>query len=464
MWNPDLTKQTGARYLAIADAIAEDIEHGRLRPGEQMPTHRELASRLSVTVGTITRAYAEAQRRGLLVGETGRGTYVREDLFADAFPAVQIAADDDSIIDLSLNIPPVAPGDQLGQQLAATLLSLSGRPNLSTLMGYHSPIGAERHRAAGAAWISRSGLKAEAGRVLITSGALHAMTVVFSTLTKPGDTVLTDSLTYPGMKNLAHLLHLRLQGLGADEHGITPEAFERACRGGTARVLYTIPTIHNPLGTVMPEERRRELAEIAELYDISLVEDDVHSFMLEQPPLPLSAFAPERSYYILTTSKSIAGGMRIGYLLAPERMVDRLATSLRATVWMAAPLMAEIVSEWIRDGTAERLVEQKRKEARARQEIAKRIFHGLRFRAHPLSFHLWLELPEPWRSDEFIAHARRRNILVTPPEAFVPGREEAPHAVRVCLGAPRTRLQLEKGLKTIREILHSSPKPNLSII
>ncbi|HKS30720.1 MAG TPA: PLP-dependent aminotransferase family protein [Pyrinomonadaceae bacterium] len=464
MWNPDITKQNGARYMAIADRIAEDIEHGELRPGEQMPTHRELALRLGVTVGTITRAYAEAQRRGLLVGETGRGTYVREDLFADAFPP-NIAAQDDSLIDLSLNLPPVAAGDPLGQALSSTLMNLSSRPNLSNLLGYHTPIGAERHRAAGAAWISsRSGMEAEAGRVLITSGALHAMTVVFSTLTKPGDTVFTERLTYPGMKNLAHLLHLRLQGLDTDEHGIIPEAFERACRSGAVRVLYTIPTIHNPLGMVMPEERRREIARIAEEHDISIVEDDVHSFMLERPPLPLSHFAPERSYYILTTSKSIAGGMRIGYLLAPERMVERLATSLRSTVWMAAPLMAEIAAEWIKDGTAERLIEQKRREAEARQEMARRIFHGLRFHAHPLSFHLWLELPEPWRSDEFIAQARRRGVLVTPPEAFVPAREEAPHAVRVCLGGVRTRQQLEQGLKIVRELSRSAPKPTLSII
>lgn len=462
MWNPDLTKHGGARYLAIADAIAEDIEHGELHPGDQMPTHRELAIRLGVTVGTITRAYSEAQRRGLLVGETGRGTYVREDLL-DAFPPTE-GLHNDSFIDLSLNIPPVPSGDLLGQSLSATLVNLSGRSNLSALLGYQSPAGSERHRAAGATWVSRSGLKAEPERVLITSGALHAMTVVFSTLTKPGDTVLTESLTYPGMKNLAHLLHLRLQGLMTDEHGIIPEAFERACRSGAVRVLYTIPTIHNPLGIVMPEERRREIARIAQLHDISIVEDDVHSFMLERPPLPLSAFAPERSYYILTTSKSIAGGMRIGYLLAPERMVERLATSLRATVWMAAPLMAEIASEWIKDGTAERLVDQKRREAEARQEIARRILHGLRFRAHPISFHIWLELPEPWRSDEFIAQARRRGVLVTPPEAFVPAREEAPHAVRVCLGAARTRAQLETGLKTIRELCKGTPKPTLSII
>jgi hypothetical protein len=145
-------------------------------------------------------------------------------------------------------------------------------------------------------------------------------------------------------------------------------------------------------------------------------------------------------------------------------MIEPLATSLRATVWMAAPLMAEIASEWIKDGTAERLVEQKRAEALARQEIARRTLAGFEFDAHPLSFHLWLHLPEPWRSNEFTAQLRQRGVFVTPPEAFVPGREEAPHAVRVCLGATRSRVQFESDLDIIREVLKDTPNPSLSIL
>jgi DNA-binding transcriptional MocR family regulator len=186
--------------------------------------------------------------------------------------------------------------------------------------------------------------------------------------------------------------------------------------------------------------------------------------MLPSPPPPLSSFAPENSYYILSTSKSIAGGMRVGYLVAPERMVEPLSTSLRATVWMAAPLMAEIASEWIRDGTADRLVEQKRAEAAARQELAARELEGFEFDAHPLSFHLWLHLPDPWRSNEFTAQLKRRGVLVTPSEAFVPGREETPHAVRICLGTPRNRAQLESALAIVRGVLQGTPDPCLSVL
>jgi DNA-binding transcriptional MocR family regulator len=463
MWNPDLTSTPGPRYLAIVSAIAEDIERGNLKAGDQMPTHRDLAGVLGVTTGTITRAYAEAAKRGLVVGETGRGTFVRASVLEDTFTGPS-SSEDEELIDLSFNIPPLSVGDPLGQALTNTLTNLATRPGLSAMMSYQPAIGLERHREAGAAWAARSGFRVDAEQVMICSGALHAMTVVFSTLTNPGDSVFTESLTYPGMKNLAHLLHLRLKGLPTDEEGIIPEAFDEACRHDSARILYTVPTIQNPLGTVMPETRRREIAALAAAHNVAIVEDDVHSFMLSSPPPALSSLAPDNSYYILSISKSIAPGMRIAYLVAPERMVEPLATSLRATVWMAAPLMAEIASEWIRDGTADRLMDQKRSEATTRQLMASEILAGFQFDAHPFSFHLWLHLPEPWRSNEFAAQLRRRGVIVTPAEAFVPGREEPPHAVRVCIGAPRSRAQLEKGLGIVRGVLQETPDPCLSIV
>ena len=462
-WIPDLGQYNGPRYLAIVEAIAEDIRKGHLKGGDQMPTHRDLALQLGVTIGTVTRAYSEAARRGLLVGKTGSGTFVQANISDDAFPN-STSDESEELIDLSLNVPPTFAGDPLGQALTEALSGLSKRSGLSALLSYQPAAGVERHRAAGAAWVARSGLEERPQQILVCSGALHAMTVVFLTLTKPGDLVFTESLTYPGMKNLAHLLRLRLQGLPMDNAGIRPDAFDEACRRSPAKALYTIPTIQNPLGIVMPEARRREIAAIAEAHGLAIVEDDVNSFMLPSPPLPISAFAPGHGYYIQSLSKSIAGGMRIGYLFAPERMVDSLATSLRASVWMAAPLMAEIASEWIKNGKANWLAEQKRAEASARQEIARQVLDGFKFDAHPCSFHLWLQLPEPWRSEEFTAQLRRYGVVVSPPEAFVPAREEAPHAVRVCLGAPHSRARLERGLAIIKAALQSTPDPCLSIL
>src|SRR6266545_7156005 len=176
MWTPDLRQRSGPRYLAIAEALAEDAGGGRLRPGTRLPTHRDLADRLGVTVGTITRAYAEATRRGLVTGEVGRGTFVR----ARARPAAMAEGPEAGLIDLSANLPPAAAVKQEAATLARTLAALARRKDLGRLLAYPPEGGAREHRAAGAEWIRRGGFATTVERVLVTSGSQHGMTAVFA--------------------------------------------------------------------------------------------------------------------------------------------------------------------------------------------------------------------------------------------------------------------------------------------
>jgi DNA-binding transcriptional MocR family regulator len=289
------------------------------------------------------------------------------------------------------------------------------------------------------------------------------MVVLFSTLARPGDVILTEAQTDPGMKDLANLLQLRLQGIPMDDEGIRPEALEAACRSGDARILFLIPTLHNPTTNVMPPERRKAIARLVRAHDLFLVEDDVYGLLPEDRPEPISRALPDRGFYFTSLSKTIAPGLRLGYLAAPRAMGARLASGIRATLWMTAPLLAEIATLWINDGTADRILVQVRRETAARQEMAARILAPFAFRAHRCGYHLWLELPEPWRSEQFVAHARRRGVAVTSPEAFVAGRSPAPHAVRVCLGAAADRARLEQGLTLLKSLLESSPDPGLSV-
>jgi DNA-binding transcriptional MocR family regulator len=447
MWSPELARRHGPRYLAIAEALADDAAAGRLRPGTRLPTHRELADQLGVTVGTVTRAYAEAARRGLVSGEVGRGTFVR------GAAAAELAAPlhGPGLVDLSVNHPPALPGEA-GAPLARTLAELARRRDLGELLGYPPEGGAAEHREAGARWIRGAGLPAAPEQVLVSSGSQHGMTAVFTALVRPGDVVATEALTYPGMRALAGLLHLRLLGLPMDRAGLLPDAFERACRGGTVKALYVIPTLQNPTASVMPEARRRELARIAEAHGVVIVEDDVHGHLLEDAPRPLAGFAPERSVYLTGTAKSLAPGLRVGFVHAPRTLVPRLAAAIRATTWMAPPLTAEIAATWIRDGTAEAIVRRRRKEAAARQRLAAEALAGFDFDAHPAAYHLWLRVPEPWRGEAFADAARRRGVLVTPPAAFAVGRS-MPDAVRVCLGGPDDRQQLARGLETLAALV-----------
>ncbi|HSB62287.1 MAG TPA: PLP-dependent aminotransferase family protein [Vicinamibacteria bacterium] len=440
------------------EALADDMATGLLKPGNRMPTHRDLAGRLGVTVGTVSRAYAEAARRGLVSGEVGRGTFVRA---RHPAPAPEPRAS--GLLDLSQNHPP-PEGAEFRAALESGLLALARQSDLGPLLDYPSDGGNLPDREAGAAWIERTGLPAAPSRVLVCAGSQHGITTVLATLLRPGDLLLTEALTYPGLKAVAGLLHLRVQGLPMDEEGLRPDAFEDACRGGAARALYTIPTIQNPTASVMPEERRREIAAIARTHGVPVVEDDIHALLPEQRPRPIATFAPELSYYLMSTSKTLVPGLRIAFVLAPEGMVGRLAASLRASAWAAAPLMAALASSWIRDGTADTIVAERRREAAARQALLRERLAEAEYDAHPFGYYAWLRLPEPWRADGFGAEMRARGVLVSPPEAFVVGRAPVPHAVRLCLGAPRTREALGRGLGAVAEALHGAREAGAAMV
>jgi DNA-binding transcriptional MocR family regulator len=242
-WTPDLASQSGPRYRAIAEALADDVRRGALTAGARLPTHRDLAWRLKVTVGTVSRAYAEAERRGLISGEVGRGTFVRA---LAAPPALRLhdAAPDADFIDLGVHRPR-AEGE--APLLAEALRQLADTPELAQLMEYQPHAGRDAERAAGAAWIERSGgLAAAPEQVVVTASGQHAMAAILAAIAEPGDSLAVEALTYPGIRAIASLLHLKIVPIALDEHGIVPEALEAACRAGRLRALYALPTLHNP--------------------------------------------------------------------------------------------------------------------------------------------------------------------------------------------------------------------------
>ena len=458
IWMPRLEGREGPRYRAIVEALAEDLAAGSLRHGDRMPTHRELADRLGVTVGTVSRAYGEAARRGLVSGEVGRGTFVLRG------EGRHEAGEADGLVDLGQNHPPEPAAQPQRAALLAALGSLTGRADAGRLLDYPAAGGNDADREAGASWIERAGVPAAPEDVLVCTGSQHGLTVVLATLLEPADVLLTEALTYAGVKAVAGLLHLRLKGLAIDADGLRPDALEDACREGGAKALYLIPTHHNPTTAIMPEARRREIVAVARTHGLAIVEDDVHGLLPAERPRPIAALAPERSYYLTSTSKTLAPGLRIAYVLAPPAMVPRLVASLRATTWAVAPLTAAVASLWIRDGTADRLLEARRGEARARQAIARARLAGADLDAKPEAYYLWLRLPEPWRGDAFAAAARARGVLVTPAEAFAVGREPAPHAVRICVGAARTREALGRGLDAVAELLRAGEAAGAAVV
>jgi DNA-binding transcriptional MocR family regulator len=459
IWLPEIAARSGPRYRAIADCLAEDVRDRRLQPGDQLPPQRDLADRLGVTVGTVSRAYAEAEKRGLVRGEVGRGTFVRDPSARDD-PLLQPKPAGGAVIDLGLNLPLYALDPDLGAALAA----LAKRADVNALLRYQPQRGSARHRSAGAAWIGQHGLTIDPGRVVITAGAQHAIAVALGTLCRAGDTVLTEPLTYPGVKTVASLLGLRLAAVAMDGEGMLPEALAAAATNRRARVVYCLPTLHNPTAAIMSRRRREELVAVARAHDLLLVEDDVHGLLEPDAPTPVAALAPERTYYVASTSKLLAGGLRVAYVVAPPDAVERMEFAVAASLWVAPPLNAELAAIWIEDGTAERVVGSKRREAATRQQLARSILPAARLRPENSSYFVWLELPPPWTTERFVTDARSRGVVVMPATAFAVGSEPAPQAVRISLSCPLEHDELEAGLRILADILARDPAPDPAIV
>ena len=444
MWLPKLDGRRGPVYRAIADAIDEDVKNGELRAGARLPPHRNLADHLGVTVTTITRAYAEAARRGLTSGHVGRGTFIRGNGADDAAP-------ERPPFDMSINI--LMPDGEM----AALQPRLFQRRVLpwAQLLGYVPYSGHPRHRQGMAAWLSRGGLKADAANVVLTAGAQHGLAATFSALLQPGDTLLCEELTYSGARALAHHLHLKLRGVPMDAEGLLPDALERAARSSRARVLYCMPRLQNPTSAIMSERRRRQIAAVAEKHRLTLIEDDVYGF-LSTERTPLAALIPARTVFVTSLSKSLFPGIRLGCVAAPPEIAERVAHAVWTTMIMASPIGADLLCGWIEDGTAARIEEWKRHEIAARQTMARRLLAGQQMQSHAVSPHVWLHLPPRWSSETFVAQARARGVIINASTNFATG-DPQPRAVRLCLGTPRTRAGLEQALTLLRDTLISQP-------
>jgi DNA-binding transcriptional MocR family regulator len=293
--------------------------------------------------------------------------------------------------------------------------------------------------------------------VVITNGAQHGAAVVLASMTKPGDLILCEEVTYPGIVALASLLHLTLRGLPMDDDGLRPDALEAICRSGSPRALFCMSTLQNPTGRTMPVARRQEIASLAAAYDLSILEDDVNGFVPAEPIPPIASLAPDHTFYITGTSKSLAPGFRIGYVIPPADRVAQIVSTIEATTWFTAPLLAEVVTEWIESGEALAIAAQKRAETQIRHALAVEILEPW-LPPSPVSFHLWLPLPEPWRPEAFVSQARARGVIVNSADEFLVGQNSGPPAIRVCLGATLNRDRLREGLRRLAELLGTPPR------
>jgi DNA-binding transcriptional MocR family regulator len=445
-WCPDLTGRQGPRYLAIVNALAADIASGRIAEGTRLPAQRELADRLGMSVGTVTKAYLEAQRQGLISGEIGRGTYVRSRLPSSAFRTAS-----PRIINLALNVAPPTGEDGF---VTSAMRSVADRGELGELLDYSPHQGRRDHRVIILSWLAAFGVRSEPSNVIITHGAQHGILIALSLIAKSGDAVLTECFTYSGIASLAAYNGYRLHGVAMDEQGIVPGALERAFAETGSRVLYAMPTFQTPTNTMMSSERRGAIGAILRKHDAYLVEDDVYGFLSPEPIRPLSAETPDRAFYVTSFAKCVAPGLRVGAAVVPIAFRDMMTSALRATSWMAAPITVEILARMIETGDLARLVELKRAEAARRSNMARRLLPLGETSFDIPSFHVWLPIADQGSLAGLVGEVGLKGVGLAPPTYVAPGRAKV-SGIRLCLGAPRSIEDLEYALKVVGEAVTS---------
>ena len=436
-----------ARYKSIVDRFAHLIRSGEMATGARLPTHRVLSGQEHISLATATRVYHELEAMGLVSGETGRGTFVRELSLPYGHGVDQQAVATD-VIDLNFNYPSL-PGQ--GEHLRDALRQIAAAGDIEAHLRYQPHAGRVNDRTLIARHLSSRGFQPSADNVIIVDGAQHGLTVTVMGLLRPGDVVAVDALTYSGFKALAELYHLELVAIPSLSHGPDLVALKQLCQKRRIRAVYVMPTLHNPLGWVLSHRQRQTLADIANAHDLLIIEDAAYAYLVCQSPPPLAESAPERTVYITGFSKNVATGLRVGVVVCPDALRAAVERAIRVTTWNTPSLVSALVCGWITDGTISRFEKLKRQDAHLRQALARECLRGLPYIGHPESYFVWLPLADESRADRVASMLMAKQISVSTAEPFCVSAT-VPQAIRIALGSV-SMTALRDALLTVREVI-----------
>lgn len=458
VWAPRLDRDYGgAQYRALVDALERDLAEGRVLPGARLPARRALASDLGLSMGTVTRAYEEMERRGLVDGQVGRGTFVSANPLQEQDSAAR-SGTGDLVADLSLNVAPDTGDAALLREMMRWLADSAG---LEDRMGYLPHLGEAEPRAAIArGFAALRGCDFAPAETLLTHGAQHAVSLICELFASPvgrsgGAPILTESVSYTGMIALAKHRGYPLRGVAQDREGAEPEDLARVARETGAKLVYLTPTLQSPTAATMSLARRKAIVEVARAEDLYLIEDDCYGYLTPDGPPPLQTLAPERVFYLTSFAKCFAPALRLGMALAPPQFASDLAVGMRASSWMASPLLARGTAELVRKGELQRVAAAKREEATQRMAIARSVLTAAAASDATTSLHLWLPFADPQTALAFIGKAAARGVVLTAPDV-VQVHTDGPSGVRICLGGPADHESLRLALRKLDEAYRES--------
>ncbi|MGO8795668.1 MAG: PLP-dependent aminotransferase family protein [Candidatus Sulfotelmatobacter sp.] len=351
------------------------------------------------------------------------------------------------MIDLQFNYPVLQGQAELFSRLLADVVAAQG----ARVLEAPPDGGTEEQRTTAAQWLSRDGQAVGKERVLLCAGGHHAVMVSMLALGLKQCGIAVDPLTYSNFKTQAASLGNKLFPCAGDEQGMMPSALAAAVDKHSVQAVYLMPTVHNPMGTVMPESRRREICEVARKHDLKIIDDDAYRFTAANPPPSFATLAPERAFSVWSFTKPVAPVMKLGFLTFPEPYAKVLMEVLDVTTSGASGLFAELGVRMLRSGELDSLLATKRKEGERRQNMAREILEGIDVQGHPTSFHIWIPLPEDKPADAVCEQLKADGVLVSSSDAYRATPSVKANGMRIALGAARDAATLQEGLQRVRE-------------
>ncbi len=447
-WKPRINKNGDVPlYIEVARALEQDVRNGMLCPNDKLPPQRELADYLDMNLSTIARAFKLCTAKGLICGEVGRGTYIASDVLSN-LPML-----DESGLEHCINLGASHPLYEQNKYVVQILKRLIKKANVSSILKYSETSGRLAHRQSGQKWLSQFGLNVPVENLLISSGLQNSLAIILASLFHFGDKIVTNTVIYPGIKNIANNLGIQLIPIPYLGKSMDMNYLVQICRNENIKGIYVIPDHHNPTTIFMSEKERADLSDIIMQYGLICIEDATYSFLSSVKHTPISSLISKQSIYISTVSNAFSAGLRVAYMSMPPAYSEKLKNGNSSINVMAAPLEAEIVSQLIDSGLAQKIVQEKITELHQRNNLVNKYLSDYVILGNENSQFRWLELPAKWTGKHFESVAKENGVQVFCCERFIVGSAIINPAVRLAISTPQNVNDLKMGLQVLKDIL-----------
>jgi len=473
-WKPDRQAKLPL-YRQIAKRLEEQIVSGELPPGTPLPAERTLARRYGVNRGTVSAAYEELRASGLLQSMQGSGTWVSRYLwgvkqvpnwhayteggaFLPTYPLLRRIQEASLNPDI-INLAKAEPASAITPSLSVEEMSESIGSGID--LGYSHPKGNPALRERIAEHVREEyGILASPEEILVTSGAQQALYLISLCLLSPGDAIAMEGPSYAYSLPLFSSAGLRLYRLPMDQQGVAVEEIRALHQAHRIRMVFVNPTYQNPTGIVWSQSRRRRVLEICRELRIPLVEDDAYGILTlagcRKPPAPIKALDEEGVVlYVNSLSKTMAPGLRIGWLIGPISVIDRLADAKRQMDFGTSSVSQQLAVALLERHRWRRQIDRvshhlNRQSQTMRTALRKEMGGFMEWNSPQGSYHLWCRLHKPADEQELLDLAIREGVVFTPGGVY--GAE--PGWLRLTYSW-ESKERLEEGIRRLAKALES---------